>query len=168
MQRFPMLRLAAAFAVAATFAPLTAHADAPVRVSLSARHVNVVNGKEVFTPADKARPGDLIEYQVTCRNGSSAAVRQVMATLPLPAGVEYVGSSAAPPSAEASLDGRTFEPMPIVRRTRGADGREVVREVPVSQYRALRWPIGPLGGGAARTVSARARIAPLQAAALER
>ena len=168
MLRFPRLHLAIAIAATALFAPLSAFADAPVHVTLRARHVGVVNGKEVFTSAEKARPGDVIEYQVTCRNGSSAPVRQVMATLPLPEGIEYVAASAMPVPMEASLDGRTFEPVPIVRRSRGADGREIVREVPPSQYRGLRWQLGALQGGAARTVTARARIAPLQTASLVR
>jgi uncharacterized repeat protein (TIGR01451 family) len=163
MLRFTRMSLAIATAAMALVAPLAALADATVQVTLTARHVSGAHGKEVFTAADQARPGDVLEYRTTCRNTTGTAVRQVMAVLPLPAGVEYVPGSATPAAVEASLDGRTFEPVPVMRRVRAADGRSVMREVPASEYRALRWSVGQLGGGAERTVTARARISPLQA-----
>ena len=49
---------------------------------------------------------------------------------------------------------------------RTPDGREVLVEVPPSEYRALRWAIGTLGAKQSRTVAARARVAPLAVAAL--
>ena len=66
----------------------------------------------------------------------------------------------------ASLDGRSFAPVPLMRKERTADGREVVREVPPSEYRALRWSIGTLAAKESRAVAARARVSPLQVAAL--
>jgi uncharacterized repeat protein (TIGR01451 family) len=168
MQGLTRRTLAIAIVAAALFVPLAAFADAPVHVSLTAQHVSVANGKEVFTTADKARPGDVLEYRATYRNDAHSAVREMQATLPLPEGVEFVPGTATPAGVTASLDGRTFEPLPIVRRTVGSDGRTIVREVPVSQYRYLRWPLGTLNGCAARTVVARARVTPIQTAALTR
>jgi uncharacterized repeat protein (TIGR01451 family) len=168
MKGFSRRTLAIAIVAAAWFVPQAAFAEAPVRVSLTARHVSVANGKEVLAAADKARPGDVLEYRATYRNEGRSAVREVQAILPLPEGVEYVPGSATPAGVTASLDGRTFGRLPLVRRTVGPDGRAVVREVPVSQYRYLRWPLGAMDGGGVRTVVARARITPLQAAALER
>ena len=48
------------------------------------------------------------------------------------------------------------------------DGREVVRPVPATEYRWLRWNLGTLGPNAARTVSARMRVEPVAVAATTR
>ena len=69
---------------------------------------------------------------------------------------------------EASLDGRTFAAVPLTRVVRGPDGRNVIREVPVSEYRALRWPLGSLSSRQSRAVTARVRIQPTEVAALTR
>ncbi len=166
MKGFRKRVLALAIATAAVM-PLVAFAAGDVHVALTAQAVSVVNGRDVYQPADKARPGDVLEYRATYRNDGRTAVRDFQATLPIPRGLEFVPGTATP-GALASLDGTTFEPMPIVRKVRTADGHWVNREVPASEYRSLRWPLGQVAGGAQRVVVARARISPLQAAAVTR
>lgn len=153
--------LAIACVLVATFAPALAFADGDVRVALTAQRVTLVDGKEVLVPADEARPGDVLEYRVVYRNDGRNAVREVNATLPVPNGLEYLPKSAAPAAVLASTDGRTFAPVPLVRSERTPDGREVIREVPLAEYRALRWTIGSLAAKESRTVRARVRVAPL-------
>jgi len=150
----------------AAFAPALAFADGDVRVALVSQRVTLVKGKEVLVSAEKARPGDVIEYRAVYRNDGSAPVRELDATLPVPNGLEYLPKTAAPAVVLASTDGRTFATVPLVRKTRTADGREVVREVPLSEYRALRWSIGTLAAKEARTVRARMRVAPLASVAV--
>ncbi len=150
--------LVAACAVAAVSAPAIALADGAVRVALTAQRVTTANGHEALVPAEKARPGDVIEYRATYTNDGTSTARQLVATLPIPAGLEYVGGTAAPTVVEASLDGRTFAPVPLKRRERTSDGRVVVREVPASEYRWLRWPVGTLGAKRSYSVVARARV----------
>ncbi len=164
---FQHLKRALAFAiVAAAFsAPATAFADGGVRVALSSQRVTIVEGKEVLVSADKARPGDVIEYRAVYRNDGRTAVRELDATLPVPNGLEYLPKTAAPAVVLASTDGRTFAPVPLVRTVRTTDGREVVREVPLAEYRALRWSIGTLAAKESRTVRARMRVAPLASVA---
>lgn len=157
----PRRMLALACVAVATFAPALAFADGDVNVALTAQRVTLVEGKEVLVSADQARPGDVIEYRVVYRNDGRSSVRDLNATLPVPGGLEYLPKTAAPAVVLASTDGRTFAPVPLVRKARTADGREEVREVPLSEYRALRWPIGSLAAKESRTVRARVRVTPL-------
>jgi uncharacterized repeat protein (TIGR01451 family) len=160
--------LALALVAGAFCVPAAAHADGTVRVTLTAQHVTTTNGREKLESAEKARPGDVIEYRAIYLNDGATAVRQMMATLPIPVGMEYLPSTALPATAQASLDGRTFAPVPLVRKQRLPDGRVTVQEVPASEYRALRWPIGALGAKESRSVVARVRVAPVAVAALTR
>ena len=158
MHRFVRTGFTVAALSVALCATGVAFAGDDVAVTLTAHKVERENGREILRAAETARPGDLIEYHARYRNTTSGALREVAATLPVPAGLEYVAGTAAPNSVLASLDGRTFAPIPLTRRVRLADGREVTRTVPVSEYRYLRWPLGTLGARADRTVRARMRV----------
>jgi uncharacterized repeat protein (TIGR01451 family) len=158
--------LAIAFVAVAMSAPALAFAEGGVHVALSAQRVTLADGKEVFVPAEQARPGDVIEYRAVYINDGSTAVRDLDATLPVPNGLEYLPKTAAPAVVLASTDGKSFAPVPLVRKARTADGREEIREVPLSEYRALRWSIGTLAAKASRTVVARMRVAPLASVAV--
>jgi uncharacterized repeat protein (TIGR01451 family) len=164
---FSSLRRTLAFAIlaVAVFAPALAHADGDVHVALTAQRVTVADGKDVYASAEKARPGDVIEYRAVYKNDGRTAVRELDATLPVPNGLEYLPKTAAPAVVLASTDGQSFAPVPLVRKTRTADGREEIREVPLSEYRALRWSIGALAAKESRTVRARMRVAPLASVA---
>lgn len=158
-------RLVAALALGVLLTPAFARASGDVSVILTARRITVVDGKETKSPAEQARPGDVIEYRAEYRNDGAAPVKQLAATLPVPNGMEYLPRTAAPQTLLASLDGAKFEPVPLKRRVRLADGREVTREVPPSEYRYLRWTLGTLGQRQSREVTARVRVSPLQMAA---
>ncbi|MFN8586648.1 MAG: hypothetical protein U0704_02515 [Candidatus Eisenbacteria bacterium] len=169
MRAFLKRGLLAVLAAVSSFGPAMAQTGTnPVHVALTAQRVQVVNGHETLVAADQAKPGETLVYRVTCSNDGRETVKSVMATLPIPSGLEYLPRTAAPAVVQASLDGRTFAPVPLVRRTRDANGREVVVEVPASEYRFLRWSVGTLAPKASRTVTARARVAPAQVAALTR
>jgi len=157
-------RLPIALALLLVFAtPLLAAPAGDVRVSLTAQRVSKdASGKTILEPGDQARPGDVVEYQVRYSNESASGVRKLVATLPIPVGMEYLPKTAQPARVEASLDGRTYAPIPLTRKVRLANGREVVREVPTSEYRHLRWSIGELAAHGARTVTARVRVAPVE------
>lgn len=134
-----------------------AYADQPLVASLDARRVVVENGVERLPPADIARPADVVEYRTTYRNVSRKSLGNVAATLPVPAGFEFVPGTATL-GAQASLDGRTYAPIPLTRRVKGADGREQVVQVPASEYRFLRWQLGTLAPNSSRDVVARMRM----------
>lgn len=161
-----LFALAVAAAVLGT-APAT-HAGSGVTVQLTANRIIKTQGREVASPADQAQPGETLEYRATYRNDGVSEAHGLAATLPIPRGTSYVPGTASPRRVEASLDGRTFAPVPLTRTERTADGRNVVREVPVSEYRALRWPLGTLPKSQSRAVTARVRIQPTEVAALTR
>ena len=164
MHRPTQARLVVALALGVLLAPAITRASGDVSVVLTAQRVTALGGKEVFGPAEQAHPGDVIEYRAEYRNGGAQPVKQLAATLPVPKGMEYLPRTAAPQSLQASLDGKTFESVPLRRRVRLADGREVVREVPASEYRFLRWTLGTLPSRQAKTVTARVRVSPLSLA----
>ena len=156
-------RLPIALALLLVFATPLFAAAGDVRVSLTAQRVSKdANGKTILESGDQARPGDVLEYRVRYSNESAAGVSRLMATLPIPIGMEYLPKTAQPAKVEASLDGRTFAPVPLTRKVRLPSGKEVVREVPASEYRQLRWAIGDLSAHGAQTVTARVRVAPVE------
>jgi uncharacterized repeat protein (TIGR01451 family) len=166
MHRLIRLTLAIAIAAAAGAVSGPAHAasnpakpaQGSVAVELTAKRVTKDQGKEVLVPADEAKPGELIEYRALYRNDGASEAKGLMATLPIPRGTQYVAGSALPRGVEASLDGHTFAAVPLKRTVKTPDGRTVVQEVPVNEYRALRWPLGALSSRDQRSVSARVRV----------
>ena len=171
MHRSIRSTLAFALALAALAAATVAFAAGGVNgvtVELTANRVTKSQGRDVLAPAEQARPGDLLQYRALYKNESKTEARGLAATLPIPRGTEYVPGSATPRRVEASLDGRTFAPVPLMRKVRTADGRTVTREVPTKEYVALRWPLGSLPASQSRAVTARVRIEPTQVAALTR
>jgi len=48
--------------------------------------------------------------------------------------------------------------VPLTRQVRAADGQLKTVNVPLSEYRALRWSLGVLAAGASRDVVLRARV----------
>jgi uncharacterized repeat protein (TIGR01451 family) len=151
--------VAVAIALTVASAAVVARADGDVAVTLVAQRVMAESGsKETLLPADHAKPGDVIEYRATYRNSGTANVHQLAATLPIPVGSEFLARSASPAPSLASLDGRTFAPLPLKRRVRQADGREVTEDVPLREYRSLRWTLGTLPARGERIVRARVRL----------
>jgi uncharacterized repeat protein (TIGR01451 family) len=168
MHRSIRSSLAFALALSALAAAAVAHAAGGVTVELTASRVTKSQGKDVHAPAEQARPGDLLEYRALYRNESKTEARGLAATLPIPRGTHYVPGTALPRRVEASLDGRTFAPVPLTRKVRLENGRTVTREVPASEYVVLRWPLGALPANQSREVTARVRIEPTQVASLSR
>jgi uncharacterized repeat protein (TIGR01451 family) len=131
---------------------------AEVKVILVQSKIVVANGVEHKQSADTAKPGDVIEYVAEYKNPDKSPVGKVMATLPVPAGMEYIPQTASPESVMASTDGVNYAPVPLKRSVRGTDGRMVEQLVPYSEYRSLRWSLGDLGGGTSKFVKARMKV----------
>ena len=133
-------------------APDAKVAQQPVQIELKAFRITAEKGKEKAVEAKQARPSDIIEYRATYTNTSKSSVKGLMATLPVPADMQYTGAS-APAGVEASTDGKVFAATPLVRQV---GGKAV--PVPLAEYRALRWRIAELPSGKATVVSIRARV----------
>ncbi|MDY6948283.1 MAG: hypothetical protein SXG53_21455 [Pseudomonadota bacterium] len=144
----------------AALLPQQTFAAEPLSATLEAhRVIRAADGKERFSTAAEARPGDVLEYRATYKNVSTQPLRAVMATLPVPSsGVEYLMNSAAPGGAEASTNGAQFAPPPLKRLVRQSDGKHQQQLVAAAEYRFLRWLLGDLPAGASKTVSARVRV----------
>ena len=158
MHRSIRSALALSLALAALAAAPAARAEGDVAVELTASRVTRSQGRDVLAPAEQARPGDLIQYRALYRNKGAAEARGLKATLPIPRGTHYIAGSATPRRVEASLDGHAFALVPLTRQVRLPDGRTVTREVPASEYVALRWSLGALPAKQERAVTARVRI----------
>lgn len=156
------IRLALAQALVGTaFAATVAFASGGVTVELTAHRVTKdAKGAEALAPAEQAKPGELLEYRAHYKNAGTGTAKGLAATLPIPRGTQYVPGSALPGRVEASLDGKTFAPIPLMRKVKTKDGRTVMRQVPASEYRALRWPLGTLPANQSKTVAARVRVEP--------
>jgi len=131
---------------------------AEVKVMLTANKIVVVNGKEQMEPSNKARPGEVIEYVAEYRNTGNTPVTDVIATLPVPAGMEFLPGTAQPQQMMASTDEHNFAPVPLKRQVAGPDGKTVEQLVPYSEYRSLRWSLGKIQGGDSKSVKARMKV----------
>ncbi len=120
------------------------------------------DGKERLESAAIAKPGEVIEYRASYANKAKEPARNLEATLPVPSGLEYVPGTASPAGALATIDNVKFEPIPLKRMVKQADGRMGEREIPTTEYRALRWKLGSLDAGKDTVVAARMRVAPLE------
>jgi uncharacterized repeat protein (TIGR01451 family) len=135
-----------------------AFAEGPLTATLDARRVVVAaNGKEALVPADSAVPNDVIEYRTTYRNVGKSTLRGVAATLPVPQGFVFVAGTATR-DVLASLDGKTYAPVPLMRVVTLPDGRKRDERVPVAEYRFLRWQLGNMPVNTTNTVVARMRM----------
>lgn len=137
----------------------------PVSNALSVHRVVIeANGHETLAAADTAKPGDLLEYSVEFHNNGQSTVHGLSATLPLPAGTEFVPGTALPLQPAASLDGNHFDALPLKRKVAGVDGRMAEELVPAREYRYLRWSPADLAANGTLTVRARVMVAPVSAA----
>ena len=116
------------------------------------------DGKEQFISADQATPDEILLYSAVYTNRTGGAVKGLVATLPIPQGVVYLAGSAKPVGAKASIDGVTFQAIPLKRKVKSADGTESEVVVPPGEYRTLQWNLSELAADASFLASARAKI----------
>ena len=142
------------------FCMAPARADQPDLSSTLQVHrvVPHADGSEALQAATGVAPGDVLQYASVFSNSGQRPVQRLQASLPIPLGTELVAASALPRGVLASLDGKVYQPMPLMRKTRRADGQWVEVAVPLAEIRALRWPEQPLAAGASFSTSVRVRV----------
>ncbi len=114
----------------------TAHADDSLEMELTANKVvKTTEGKVSYSPVSTAPAGTIIQYKATYTNKINKDINDLSVILPIPANMSFNGE-ASPSSAQASLDGKNYADMPLMRKV---DGKMV--KVPYSEYRTLRWNI---------------------------
>jgi uncharacterized repeat protein (TIGR01451 family) len=153
------MRNALALVVLVSFAPVFAQQSGPVESKLEARKVVMKDGKESFESGAAAKPGDTIEYVATYTNKGRTPVSKFEATLPIPANTELVANSLKPADAKASTGGTQYDTVPLKRKIKQPDGKEIEQTVPLSEYRSLRWAQNELAAGASASFVARVKVA---------
>lgn len=151
--------------VASTF-PAFAQTS-PLQIKLVRTKIVVEHNQETIqSQSTLYKPGEIIEEVATYTNVSQKALKGLEATLPVPRSTELVLSSIRPGNAKASIDGKNFFNMPLVRRVPQPNGGEVDQAVPISEYRYLRWYPGELTPVNSLAFSARFRVLDLQDSAV--
>jgi uncharacterized repeat protein (TIGR01451 family) len=119
--------------------------------------VHEANG-DVLKTASAAKPGDVLAYQATYSNGGDSAAAHLMATLPIPGGTSLIASGIDPTGAQATVDGTTYAPMPLMHTVVGKDGKSHQVPVPLADIRGLRWDLGTLAPHQSKSVQARVHV----------
>jgi uncharacterized repeat protein (TIGR01451 family) len=118
-------------------------------------------GATKFDEATAVLPGDVIEYRATYANQGATAL-PVVATLPIPEGLEYVKDSAKAKNnilhTVAQKDAQ-FSSEPLVQKVSTASGSTLSQPIPYASYRYVRWDLGRLSPGNSIEVSVRAKVA---------
>lgn len=113
-----------------------AHAGDALKMKLSASKIVKNNqGERLYIPVSTAKVGTLIQYKATYSNTLNTAIHNTTVTLPIPTNTEFTGE-AYPSSAQASLDYYNYYDLPLMRMDNGK-----LVEVPLSEYKSLRWEI---------------------------
>lgn len=131
----------------------------PLEIKMSVDKVVQAEGKESSLPAEKVKPGDTVRYTAKYRNTSALPLRDLNAVVPIPAGMDYTPGKDLPAPSRASLDGKTFETIPLKRKVKMADGSEQWQVVPASEYRAVSWSVAELAANQSVQLAVRATIA---------
>ncbi len=151
------LRLAAILLVLASSG--SSWAQARLKSELVAEKlVRQASGEMATVPASDVKPGDVVVYTATYRNYGDETAKSVVATLPVPPGMDYQGSAQGAKPSLASTDGFEFAPIPLTRKVRTAQGKEAMEVVPLSEYRALRWNLAELSVGASLSLKLTAKV----------
>ena len=126
----------------------TAHAAGPLKMKLQANKIiKSAEGKAIYVAASNAEKGEVVQYCAQYTNTIGQSINDVAVTLPIPANMKFTGE-AVPSSAQATTDGKNYASMPLLRMVNGK-----VVEVPLSEYKALRWNIKHLPAKKSATVT---------------
>ena len=125
---------------------------------LSVSTIEAGDEKTPPKPATTAKPGDVLEYSASYSNAGKTSVERVQAVIPIPPGTVLLADSAKPASPQATVDGVSFSATPLKRVVKLADGKSREELVPLSEYRALRWPIGTIAPSQNVVVSLRVKV----------
>jgi len=139
--------------------PAGAEEKGDITVNLTSQKVvKAADGKETLVGAETAKPGEIIQYKAVYQNAGKSKASDILATIPVPLGTEYIPGSAAPAQVTASVDGKEYAPVPLKRKVKLSSGKEEVQAVPYEEYRFIRWDIKTLAPGKSTTVRMRVKV----------
>ena len=148
-----------AILIAITLFSMLVYAQSPVKLELVSFKVityQAEKGKlvEKLIPVTKVAPGDILEWRLRAKNTSTKKIKGVALIIPIPSQTYYLNDSASPLKVERNGDvvviqpefsfdgGRTYSRPPLFKKVKKVvDGKEIVKEVPVSpeEYTHARW-----------------------------
>jgi uncharacterized repeat protein (TIGR01451 family) len=139
---------------------LAVAATPDVESVLTAQKVVVsADKKEALAPAERTEPGDIIEYSATYTNKGSDKAHSLVIDLPIPKETDYQARSARPAAGVmASVGDGKFAAVPLRRKVRLPDGTSREQDVPLTEYRMVRWNVRELKAGESMVVSVRVRV----------
>jgi hypothetical protein len=136
-----------------------AQADQAITSTLTVQRVTLdEKGQEVLVPADKVKPGEVLLYTAVFTNTTDKLLTKIEPQLPIPSGTVLLKDGAVPAGVRASIDGITYDAVPLKRKVKQADGTIKVVDVPLAEYRFLKWRFEKLEAHATLTVSARVKV----------
>ncbi|WP_227671371.1 hypothetical protein [Psychrobacter sp. 72-O-c] len=114
----------------------SAQAADALKMELTANKVvKDAEGKVTYLPVRTAPAGTVIQYKAIYTSTVNQSINDLAVTLPIPANMTFTGE-VSPSSAQASIDGKNYADMPLIRKVSGK-----VVNVPLSEYRSVRWNI---------------------------
>ena len=123
------------------------------------RVVEHTKGRVELTPTTTAKPGDVLEYRSEYMNRGDQTARGLVGRLPIPEGqLEYIADPKSDTRLRASVDGKHYEALPLMRTVIQADGAQVQQAIPFTEYRFLAWDLGDLPRHGQATTTARLRM----------
>lgn len=151
----------------ASSAPISPNATSPdLGVQLRLERLNAAQSgsqaKDSTQTTHLAAPGETVQYAATYSNQTHTTQQPrtlvgVLATLPIPAAMRYTGE-AQPKPTWGSADGAKFEPYPMLRPVKQADGSTKLMPLEWHHYKALRWQLADLPVQTSQTVRAQVKV----------
>ncbi|WP_201592532.1 hypothetical protein [Psychrobacter sp. Pi2-51] len=153
MKNINFLRTALLATLTSAFLLNTAYADDALKMNLTAnKMVKNAEGKVTYVPVSTAPAGTVIQYKANYTNTVNKDINDLMVTLPIPTSMTFTGD-AMPASAQASIDGKNYADMPLMRKV---DGKLV--KIPLAEYRTLRWNIKLLPANKSAVVALNTKV----------
>ena len=148
MKGFNILRNTLLASLTSVLLLSTSHADDALKMDLTVNQViKNAEGKISYVPVRTAPKGTVIQYKANYLNTINKDIQDLAVVLPIPANMTFTGE-ASPASAQASIDGKNYMDMPLMRKVNGK-----MVKIPYSEYRTLRWNIKLLPANKSAAVS---------------
>lgn len=136
MESFNFLRSVSLASLSSIFILSNAHGNSTLKMDLTANQVvKSTAGIITYIPVRTAPVGAVIQYKAIYSNTLNRDIKDLAVVLPIPANMTFTGE-AKPSSAQASIDGKNYGDMPLMRKMEGK-----MVKIPFSEYRSLRWNI---------------------------
>nr|WP_274868110.1 hypothetical protein [Sinorhizobium meliloti] len=117
----------------------------PLSANLGVQSVEIgEGGKETFSPAEAAAPGDLLQYTGRYENVAKEPLSGLVIIGPIPSNTSFVDAGRAvslKAAFEVLIDGESWQGVPAYKTVTLEDGTKSRVEAEASDYRQIRWRV---------------------------